>query len=243
MNTQDIQVWQQYKKSPTPANRQAALRQFDGIINAQVNKWAGGNIPRDVLYNKAKLLAAEGLDTYDPKKGTALATHLTNSMMPLSRTVYTYSNTARIPENITMKLSTYNNAVNDFVTLNGREPTTDELHDALGWKASEITRVRDYNVRDLVESGGDVKGRFYEGNTLFDTDDAILGGIYMDLLPDDKRIFEYTTGYNGAPILKVPEIAKKLNMTVAQVAYKKTLMRKKIADYMNRPGIKSKYGK
>lgn len=243
MNTQDLQAWQQYKKSPTPANKQALLKRFTGILQTQVGRWSGGNIPKDVLLNKAKLLAAEAFDTYDPKKGTALATHVTNALMPLSRMVYTYSNTARMPENITMKLSTYNSAVNDFTLLNGREPTTDELHDALGWKASEITRVRDYNVRDLMESGGDVKGRFYENNTLFDTDDAILGGIYMDLLPEDKRIFEYTTGYNGAPILKIPDIAKKLNMTVAQVAYKKTLIRKQITEYMNRPGVKSKYGK
>lgn len=237
----DLELWQQYKKQPNAANRSALLNRFSGIMQTQVNKWSGGNVPASALRTQAKVLAAKSFDTYDPSKGAALATHVTNNLLPLSRTVYTYQNTARMPENITMKVTAYNSAVNEFKLLHGREPTTDELHDKLGWSASEITRMRDYNVRDLMESGGEVGAAFYNNNKWESTDDIILGGVYMDLSPVDKVIFEHTTGYNNAKIMQLPEIAKKTGLSIPQIAYKKQLMRKQIDNFMRRPSIKSKY--
>ena len=238
---QDLEAWKAYKANPNPQTRSALLRRFYGVIRSQVGKWAGP-VPASVLESQAKLLALKAFDSYDPSKGAALATHVTNSLLPLSRTVYTYQNAARMPEHITMKVNTYNTAVNDFVALHGREPATDELHDRLGWKPAEITRIRDYNVRDLVESGGDVSGSFYDAQKFDDDDAMVLEGMYMTLSPEDKRIFEHTTGYNGAPILKVPEIGARLGMNTAQVAYRKTLIRKQLTEYMKRPSMVRRYG-
>lgn len=236
----DLSLWKQYKASPTPQNREALLKRFDGVIQSQVNKWSG-NMPRDVLLTKAKTLAAKAFDTYNPNAGAALATHLTNSLMPLSRLVYTYQNTARMPENITIQMNTYNQAVSHLTAVNGREPTTDELHDELGWSSSQISRVRDYNRRDLLESGQAVNGDFYAGGSNDDDDDIILGGIYMELSPEEKTLFEYITGWNGKPKLSNPEIIKRTGMTQAQLSYKKTLLTNKINSIMSRPGVRHTY--
>jgi len=236
VNTQfsdtDLSVWQEYKRSPTPSNKKKLLDRFDGIINSQVNKWAGP-VSRDVLLNEARLLAAKAFDTYNPNAGASLATYLTNQLLPLSRIVYTYQNTVRMPENITQKVRTFNLA-NDSLKLSlGREPTTDELHNELGWAASDITRIRDYNKRDLMESGPAISGDFYMADRN-DEDDMILGGIYFELTPEEKKLFEYTTGYNGAKVLSNPEIVKNLGISQAQLSYKKVQLRKKIESIMNR---------
>ena len=238
---QDLEAWKAYKANPNPTTRSNLLRRFRGIIYTQVNKWAGP-VPASVLESQAKLLAIKAFDTYDPNKGAALATHVTNSLLPLSRTVYTYQNAARMPEHITMRVNTYNTAVNEFVTLHGREPTTDELHERLGWKPSDITRVRDYNIRDLVESGAEVGGRFHDAAKFDDDDAMVLEGLYMTLEPTDKRIFEYTTGYNGAPVLDIPEIARRVGLTTPQINYRKMQIRKKINEYMQRPSMVRRYG-
>ena len=222
----DMQAWQEYKRNPTPVNRSNLLKRFEGIIAAQVRKWSGP-VSNDVLTNDAKLLAAKAIDTYNPNSGASLATHITNQLLPLSRVVYTYQNTVRIPENITQKIGTFNTANNMLKVTLGREPTTDELHDELGWTASEITRIRDYQHKELVESGPAVSSEFFARDT-DDEDDMLLGGIYFDLTPDEKQLFEAITGYNGAKKLTTQEMFKKFNLSQAQLSYKKRLLQQHI---------------
>ena len=237
----DLKAWEDYKRNPTPQNRSALLNRFSGVINSQVNKW-GGQVSRDVLMNEAKLLAAKAFDTYNPTAGAALATHVTNALLPLSRTVYTYQNTARMPENVTIRKGVYNAAVDKFKLTMGREPTTDELHSELGWSASDITRIRDYNRKDLLESGPAVSGDFFSPNR-DDDDDMLLGCIYMELNPEEKTLFEHITGYNGARTMNNSELMQKFNMSQAQISYKKSLLHKKIEGIMNRPGIRKRFSR
>ncbi len=230
----DMAAWQEYKRNPTPDNRSKLLKRFDGVIQNQVNRW-NGPVAREVLLNEAKLLAVKAFDSYNPNGGAALATHLTNQLLPLSRIVYTYQNAARMPENITQKISTFNTANEALKLTLGREPTTDELHNELGWQAADITRIRDYNHRDLIESGPALGGDFHRANQN-DEDDMLLGAIYFELTPDEKRLFEHTTGYNGARVMRNPELMKHFNVTQPKLSYMKEQLRKRIDALLKRHG-------
>jgi DNA-directed RNA polymerase specialized sigma subunit len=225
----DIQAWEKYKKSRSMSDRDALLRRMDSIIQSYVNKWVGP-VPRDLLLNEAKMLAIKAFDTYDPKKGTALATHIINNLAPISRIVYTHQNVARLPENILLKTHAFNAAKEHLTATIGREPTMDELHQELGWSGKELQRMETYQRSDLIESVGGMNDSFY-GN-IEDSEDDTLFAIYMSLLPDEKKLLEYTTGYNGVthdhPKLSNPEIMKRLGVTQAQLSYKKTLLTNKI---------------
>ena len=230
----DQALWEQYKKSKTPQLRDELLKRFDGLIQSQVNKWAGP-VPRQVLVTEAKILAIKAFDTYKPNMGTALATHVVNSLQPLSRIVYTHQNTMRIPENTALKIQTYNTAVENLKATYGRQPTTDELHNELGWSAKEISKLRDYNKKNLIESGPEISGDFFEDDT--DESDVILAGIYAELLPEEKTLFEYITGYNNRPVLNNKQIMNKMHMSQAQLSYKKTLLTKKIKQIQRKYGM------
>ena len=230
----DRLLWEKYRRTHSPADRDALLQRFNGIIQAAVNKWAGP-VPRQVLLSEAKLLAIKAFDTYSPTAGAALATHVTNGLQPLSRIVYTYQNSARIPENTAMRIATYNSAVDTLKATYGREPTTDELHSELGWSAKEISKVRDYNHRDLVESGPTVDGDFFgDGN---DASEVSLAGIYAELTPEEKQLFEQITGYNHRPPMSNRQIMDKMGWTQAQLSYKKTLLTKKVRQLQQRYGL------
>jgi len=181
----DYQYWERYKNNKTPQNRSALLKRFAPLIQSRVNRWVGP-VPRDILTNEAKLLAIKAFDSYDPKRGVALATHVTNGLAPLSRVVYSHQNTSRLPENLVIKTHSYQAAIDNFSTLHGREPTTDELHEELGWSKKEIDRIAKYLRKDLVESVGNVQGSFYDDSE--DKDDDALAAIYFDLLPDEKKL-------------------------------------------------------
>lgn len=230
MDTQkekDIELWREYKRTGSKEARDQLLKNFEGLINSQVNKWAG-SLPRDVLKNKAKVLTIKALDSYDENKGTALSTHITNNLQPLSRMVYQHQNTARLPENVNLQMSSFNSAKNYLQSEKGRDPTTDELADELGWSPAEIGRIETYNRKDLLESGPQVSGDFYANQQERDEDDEILSAVYQELLPDEKKLFEYTTGYNNKPVLSNPELVEELGITQSQLSYKKSLLKNKI---------------
>lgn len=227
----DRLLWNKYQASKSPFDRDQLLKHLEPLIQKQVNKWSG-NIPQNTLLTQARMLAAKALDSYDPDRGTALSTHVVNHLAPLSRTVYTYQNVGRIPENITLRLSSFNAAKDHLTTTLGRDPTTDELHQELGWDVNELNRVQNYVRKDLVESVGGLNDAFYGGNT--STEDDILASLFFSLTPQEKTLFEHTTGYNGKPILSNPELVKVTGLSQAQLSYQKTLLKNKIKQLQTR---------
>jgi len=225
IKSKDMQLWDTYNVSKSPTDKDILLKHLDPLIQKQVNKWAG-SVPRNALETEAKMLAAKGLDNFNPSKGAGLATHVVNSMAPLSRLVYTNQNTARIPENVMLKLNSYNSAKDHLVTTLGRDPNTDELHQELGWNVNELNRMHNYVRKDLVESVGGLNDAFYDGSGGAEED--LLAAIYCSLLPLEKRLFEHTTGYNGKKLMTSPEIMDELSLSQAQLSYQKSLLTQKI---------------
>lgn len=216
----DFELWQQYKQDPKPENLQALIRQLDGSIQSQVNKWSG-NLPRPYLEARAKALAVEAIDTYEPGRA-ALNTHVTNRLKKLSRDVYTHKDAVRVPEHKQLKINTFLKAQRELMSEHGREPTAQELQDHLGWSPALVSKVQAAMNSELLESE-DVGGGLFERQSVWapDNDDAIVDMFYYDLTPQDQQIFEHSTGYGGKPILSNAELTKKLGITQAQLSYRK----------------------
>lgn len=227
----DIRLWETYTQTKDPFDRKKVMDVMAPLIHSRVQKWKGP-IPEDILHAKAYQLAAKALDTYDPSRGAALSTHIVNSLGPLSRTVYTYQNTARLPENITLQIHSYQVAKDHLSNDLGREPTTAELHESLGWSVPELNRMESYLRRDLTESVGSVQGSFYSSHE--DKELDAVSAIYFDLLPEEKQLFEMLTGFHGKPKLTTEQMLHTLGITQAQLSYKKTLLTKKIAAMTSR---------
>lgn len=227
----DIELWEQWNKTKSPNDLQNLVNRMDPIIRTAVMRLSGGTIGTDVLLAKGKVLAVQAIKSYDPKKGVALATHITNGIAPLHRVVYTHQNTARLPENITLKINQYNAAKEHMLSNLGREPTVEELHQELGWSANEIKKLDTYQRKDLVESLNNTGDAF--GKEEFDDD--LLASIYYDLNPQEKKLFEYSTGY-GSYKRSNPEIMKLMGLTQPQLSYQKLLLTKKIQELIKKSG-------
>jgi len=218
--TQDIDAWHAWKKSPTDANTSALLSHVNPLIHREANKWAG-TLARPLLESEGKRLAMEAFHSYDPNKGAALGTHVVNQLQRMSRLSYANQNVARLPENKMLLYHSFNVAHSDLADAHGRAPTTDELADQLGWP---IHRVEEYRKsigrREMLESGG----LFETGDAgLYDADkqEHTVDFIHHGLAPPQKLMFEHLTGYGGAEQLSNQEIQKKLGMTQGQYSYAK----------------------
>lgn len=227
---QDLQLWKEYRLTHDPIIQAKLLKRMGGLIQSTVNKWSG-TLPMEALKTEASILAVKSFDTYDPNRGVALATHVVNNMAPISRLVYQYSSSVRVPENIVLKMNTYNQAVDHLTTLYGRTPTIDEVHSATGFNTKEIRKLETMSGKDLIESGGNLSSNFYSSKE--DEDMSSLDALYFSLTPEEKLLFEYTSGYGNHKKLKNPEIMAKMGITQAQLSYKITQLKNKLHKLMH----------
>lgn len=226
VSQRDVELWREWKRSPTPMNLQRLLDQLNPVIQRAVNQWTG-SLARPALELEAKTLAKEAIESYRPTGGASLATHVTNRLKKLSRLSYQHQNLARIPEYQQLKFNTYATAQAQLQDDLGRDPTSVELADQLGWSEPAVAKFRQNLRQEFIESG--------ETPPIFDErpeDSGMIDYIYYDLAPIQQKIFEFTTGYQGAPTLSNPEIMRKLKLTQGQLSYQKRLMTNRIENIM-----------
>ena len=226
VSQKDVALWREWKRNPTSVNLERVLGQLNPVIQRAVNQWSG-SLARAALELEAKSLAREALETYRPTGGASLATHVTNRLKKLSRLSYTHQNLARIPEYQTLKFHTYTSAQAQLQDKFGRDPTNNELADQLNWSKPAVAAFQKNLRQEFIESG--------DTPPIFDDspgDSGMIDYIYYDLAPIQQKIFELTTGYQGAPVLSNPEIMKKLNLTQGQLSYQKRLMTNRIENTM-----------
>lgn len=225
----DLELWHKYQEEDDDeALRTLINDQLDPLIQSRVNKWSGG-LPRPALELKAKQHAYDAIENYDPDRGAALSTHVTNRLQKLSRDVYNHQEAVRIPEYKQTKKNAYKKAFEQLKGELGRDPTNDELADELGWSKARVNEVQALMQDELVESE-DVGAGMFEQNDVYGSgnDDEIVEYIYHDLSPEEKLIFEHSTGYSGKEILSNPELREKLDLTQGQLSYRKSKLVNKI---------------
>lgn len=223
MNTQthDLALWRQWNKTKNNADLQALLNALQPIVNQQITRW-GGTLAKPMLQIKAKVLAVEAIKTYNPKAGTNLATHVINRLQKLSRTVYTHTQAARLPEHKALGMTTFTIAQKQLQDNLGREPTTVELSDHLGWAKTRTQEFqRAYNRKELLSSGEFNPASF----PITDQYDPLIDYVYFDMAPQKQELFEHLTGYGGKQILGTKQLMTRFGLTQGQLSYQKRQMK------------------
>ena len=228
VKARDLALWEEWHKTQNPVALQKLLDQMSPIINREVNKWAA-SMSRSLLEAEGKRLAVEAFKTFDPTRGATLSTYTASRLPKLSRIVYANQNTARLSETKALLFHTYNAANNELKDQLGRDPTNDELSDHLAWSPKKLTQFQQQaSLKEFVES---------EEHPDYDKgEDHLVDYIYHDLLPLQKQIFEYSTGYQGKPKLSGQEMMKKLDITQGQLSYQKNLIVQKIESIRGKRG-------
>lgn len=211
----DLELWKEWKKTGNPATLQKLLDRLQPLIYRETSKWSG-TVPGPALEARAKRLAVEALESYNPNMGAAIGTHVTSRLRKVSRHVYPYQNVARLPENKQLLYNTYQVAHSKLYDDFGREPTTEEMRDELQWS---YKKVKEYHHtigrRELVESeGANIDFGEHEASPLVDF-------YYHGLAPKDQLLFEDIVGYGGKRPMSNPELMRKYNLTQGQLSHKK----------------------
>lgn len=224
----DDELYAAWRRSRAPSDLEALVKALDPLIQAEVNRRAG-TLARGILVIQAKKLAVEAIQSFNPNVGVKISTHVTNQLQKLSRLNYAHKDAARIPEHSQLQYHTVNIATEDFKADTGREPSTEELADKLGWSTKKLELFqKQFSRPELLESK-DVPGDLF----VAETHDPRVNYVYMTLTPRQQQIFEMTTGYHGAKREGNAAIMRKLGITQGVLSYEKTKIRDAFARVMH----------
>jgi DNA-directed RNA polymerase sigma subunit (sigma70/sigma32) len=222
----ELKLWKDWKKSGEEDTLGQLLQSMDPLIQKRVSQFTGAPLPRSAIEAEARKQAISAFETYNPRKGAALGTHVNNYLQKVYRFVSTYQNVGRLPESRTAKIDLFNKTRSYLTQQKGREPSTVELADELRWSPREVGRMEVELRKDLglETSFGEMK--FLD----FDQNADLLNYGYFELMPEEQLVFDYSIGMHGKIRLTMDEIAKRLDKTPRQIG----LIKQRIVDKLKR---------
>lgn len=221
----EIKLWHNWNASGRkPEHLEPLLVSIQPIIQGEVNRFRGTEIPRAALEAEATKLTVKKLRTFDPTKAQ-LNTYLKNHIK-LDRYAKTYQNIGRIPD-----------AQRDLITARGR--AVSELTDELGYvpnTASIAERIREMalkpahakvTAKHLDQLEKERKGALVASELSFDPAEMgvskemqALGLLRYDrrLSPLEKQVLNMTHGFEGMKPLKPTQIGKALSQRPSKIS-------------------------
>ena len=197
---QDFQLWSQWKKTRSSGDLSNLLDAIEPIIFRATSSRRGSGLPENALRTHAKVLAVKAFESYDPRRGVQLNTHLTSQLQKVSRLVYNYQDLTHIPEHTQLKIGTFKTSKALLGDKLGRQPTAQELSEDLRWSMKDVDRMERSLRKVLVSSGeGDLSSQATEAP---DRQAEVLHLIYGDLRPEEKLVMEAVSGFGGKEPLK-----------------------------------------
>lgn len=224
------QAWTNFHDQDTPETRKALLSAVSPQIGTALHTFAPG-MEQNLLL-QANTMALDAAKTFDPKRGLRFKSYVYQQLQPLQRMAGKRSNVLKIPERHLIEGKRLDEEAQRFEDEKGYAPSAADLADFTGMSIKHIEAIRKHKV-GVSES----KSYSEEGDPLAsqkeDTQKAWCEYIYNSLPSFDQKIYEWRTGYGGAPVLGVVEIAKKLNTSPATVSQRLSKIISMIEEGMN----------
>jgi DNA-directed RNA polymerase specialized sigma subunit len=203
--------WDAWKKDPSEQNFETLYKTVEPVVSSALRSFGADD---QSLKTRAKILTVRALETYDPNKA-ALNTHVYHNLQRLHRFRAERSSALHIPENTRLDGSALQKYVDQYQATHGEEPSDGQISDALDMSMARIRRVRgmgEASGAQMTSEKGDLPGESRSAEQIW------IDYVYHDLGEKDKKIYEWTTGYNGKPVLPKKEIALKLKISPAAVS-------------------------
>lgn len=241
----EVELWKQWNTGGRkPKDLDPLIKSFAPLIQHRVNFYKNRTeIPTSVIEHEHKKNFVKALQTWDASRNTQLSSWITTNLRKAGRFIESNKNFARIPENISRHIGSYNAVKSELSEKLGHEPSAHDIHDhiltvghpTLGiLSLKNIQRLEKEQRRGLIQSERDEDE--IRGSPLMSSRaEEVKHLIVHQLTPQERSVHEYTFGLNGKPMLKPGAIAKKLKMDNSKVSKLRTSIYGKMSKYLE-PG-------
>lgn len=229
----EISLWKNWHSGGRkPKDLDPLLKSMQPLIESRARIYKNNvEIPNAAIDFEHKRLAVEALHKYDPAKGAALGTWVTNYLKKAGRFIQTHQNFTRITEPVAAKIGKFNAAKAELTERLGFEPDAHALSEETGFSLKEVKRLTKDQRKGLVSSG--IPGSDVGPAALLSSrDQEVIHLIYHQLTPQERSVHEYTFGLYGKPALKPGQIAKQLKMDSSKVAKLRTSIFNKMKPHL-----------
>ena len=211
-----------YKETGTPDSMYGVVTTLRPTIDYALSTVGGLGDP--TLKARARLMAAEAVQTYDPSYGASLKTHVAGNLRRLGRVARKHKSPIQLPERTQLDMFAVNRAEAEYVDKRGQDPDLTELADITGLSMKRIQKVRESVMATPTEAS-----EVPSGETMDYHRDA-QEYVYMEVDKNDRKIMEWKLGFGGSKPLTGKEIAGRLRMDPAQVSRRSARLVMKISE-------------
>ena len=206
-------LWKAYKAGdPTAPGK--LLSSLQPTIDAAISGIVGG----DQRYlTKARLMALDSFNGFDPKQGVSLNTYVYNRLKGLQRIAADRGNFIHVPERSSLERRQLEAIKQDYILETGMEPSLAALADRSGMPLRKVSRLMSIFGTTSTSATRGEHGDSLESQKR--TADELYTDTFYNELPEmDKKIYEWSTGYGDSPKLDRATIAKTLQISEAAVS-------------------------
>lgn len=223
----DQDAFDAWKQTGSKKHLGLLMDQISPIVYAEVQR-ASGSLPTAALSAEAKKWAFKAIQTYDPSKGTTIATHVNNYLPKVRRMNYKFQNAVRLPENMQLKYHDYNFAITTLTDELNREPSDEELAHRLGWSKPQTVKFKNSLYADLIESANERPSEF----TQFNYNALLMEHTMSQLSAEEKYILD-----SLQTKISSTELANKLGVNINRLNYLKAKLIAKIKKIQEESGM------
>lgn len=222
-----LDIYQRYSTNKDPESLNELIQALNPVLRKGINTFGYG-IP--TLYGRAKLLAKNAIETYDPNKAP-LESHVMLHLQRLQRYAPRTGNVLDVSEGQRMLARELSNAEKELEDKYNRPPSDAELADYLGINVRRIAMARTaYGAAPESVFEGNVEVTPLEQKqSLSDKERLWMETVYQELSPMQQYIAERRLGLFGHKVEPVEVIAKRLKISPAMVSqHMKTIQQKMV---------------
>jgi DNA-directed RNA polymerase specialized sigma subunit len=226
LRDQDQKAYEEWKRTGSKKHLGQLMDSLAPVIRAEVSR-ASGSLPTAALSAEAKKWTIKAIQSYDPSKGTALATHVNNYLPKIRRMNYKFQNAVRLPENMQLKYHEYNHSLTMLRDELNRDPTDEELARKLGWSKPQTIKFKNSLYSDLIESSSEKPGEYTQFN-----EQAILMEHLLSQLDEQEKFI-----LDNIKLMSSTELASKLDVNINRLNYLKNKLKNKIETIQRESGM------
>lgn len=215
--SKDMHLYNAWKETGSKRAMTDLVEHLSPLIYKEVSRSAG-TLPIAALNAEGKQWAIKAVKSYDPDKGFALGTHVTNYLQRVRRLNYKYQHAARLPENMKLEFHKYNNAIAQLSEELNRDPTDDEISSHLGWSKGAVVRFKKSVYSDHLESGNEKPTEVNQ----YSNEALVMGELMAHLSPEERFII------NNKGTMSATELAAKLGVNNNRLNYLQNKLVQKI---------------